>query len=99
MSGIEWFSTTLPTTSVLAGDAGVEATNYNLFWRDNLNQWRIPYSGVSGSPCGAGLLLVAGNNFSTSCLTTTGSGDAVLANTPTIHNPVIDSFVNANHAH
>lgn len=90
----------LATTSLASGDIGVENTNYNLYWRDNSSQWRIPYYGISGSPCSSGNVLLAGSNFATGCGTTTGSGSIfVLASAPTLLLPDIASFVNANHLH
>lgn len=85
---------------VPGADSGTTAGLININASEQLDYYgggaRRLVLGTTGTPCVAAELVGgSGTATLTSCYTTTGSGtQAVLANTPTIHNPVIDSLVN-----
>lgn len=97
-AGVKTFSVgpviTEGTASATLNKVTVSSTSHALNIGDGSNP-RQMYA-TTGTPCVAAELIGgSATSMLTTCYTTTGSGtQAVLANTPSIHNPVIDSLVN-----
>jgi hypothetical protein len=92
-SDIQLSPTTLPS-----GAAGVVAADSNgqLNWNDGA-AWRL--GTVADGVLNAGLPVFGNGANHVTAGTASGTGSVVLANSPTIVNPILTSFINSNHDH
>jgi hypothetical protein len=93
-AGLNVASGALPSVAV-TGDIAVDPTG-NLDWYDGFG-WRLGTVADTTLTAGAPIFGNGANHVTVG--NTTGSGSVVLATTPTLVNPLISSFVNANHDH
>jgi hypothetical protein len=93
-AGFNVSSGSLPSIPA-TGDVAVDP-NGNLNWYDGA-AWRV--GTVADAALTAGVPVIGNGANHVTTTTATGSGSVVLSNTPTITNPIISGFVNANHNH
>jgi hypothetical protein len=93
-AGINIGSGLIPSIPV-TGDLAIDPSG-NFNWYDG-TAWRLPTIADAALPAGAPVVGNGTNHVTTG--NTTGTGNFVLSTTPTISNPVITSFINANHDH
>ncbi|MBV9745157.1 MAG: hypothetical protein JO099_15455, partial [Acidobacteriia bacterium] len=77
------------------GDIAIDGAG-NLNWYDGAG-WRLGTVADSVLPVGVPVLGNGANHLTAG--TVTGTGSSVMSNAPVINNPVITSYVNANHDH